>query len=126
MALYFVLLQNFKNPAMLDAQPGPCSVPLLTDFRPNEIVWLMFEWGLWIDQRHQVMMRRRTGAPKPEGFSRIAILSDVLLVLALASQLVEHAVHRLKAQAAPTQPGAPLEPLGGLPWPQELASTGAR
>ena len=64
MALYFVLLQNFENPAMLDAQPGPCKVPLLTDFRPNEIVWLMFEWGLWIDQRHQVMMRRRTGAPR--------------------------------------------------------------
>ena len=27
----------------------------------------------------------------------------------------------LKAQAAPTHPGAPPEPLGGLPWPQELA-----
>ena len=28
----------------------------------------------------------------------------------------------LKARAAPTQPGAQPEPLGSLPWPQELAS----
>jgi len=28
----------------------------------------------------------------------------------------------LEAQAAPTHPGAPPEHLGGLPWPQELAS----
>ena len=29
---------------------------------------------------------------------------------------------RLKARAAPTHPGAQPEPLGSLPWPQELAS----
>ena len=29
---------------------------------------------------------------------------------------------RLKARAAPTHPRAQPEPLGGLPWPQELAS----
>ena len=28
----------------------------------------------------------------------------------------------LKARAAPTHPGAQPEPLGSLPWPQELAS----
>ena len=28
----------------------------------------------------------------------------------------------LEAQAAPTHPRAPPEPLGSLPWPQELAS----
>ena len=32
------------------------------------------------------------------------------------------ALDRLKARAAPTRPGAQPEPLGSLPWPQELAS----
>lgn len=96
--LYITLINSLSTPdelqQMKDDPDNPCKLPLLSDFKWNEMAWLIFEWGLWIDQRHQVVMRRRTGAPKQEGPIRISIISDVLLMLALVARIISETAHR--------------------------------
>ena len=107
--LYITLIGSLSTPdelqQMKDDPDEPCKLPLLSDYKWNEIAWLMFEWGLWIDQRYQVVMRRRTGAPKPEGFNRISIVSDVLLMLALVARIISETAHRNMHEATPSDDG---------------------
>ena len=74
--------------------------------------------GRYIDifscSQNELQARLAGGLERGSWFKMASTLSDDTA----PSASLDH----LEAQAAPTQPRAQPEPLGSLPWPQELAS----
>jgi len=87
--LYILLIMNFKTPAELDPRfsENPIeSIPFSQNFNPVEIAWLLCELGLWLDKRHQQVLRSRsTGAAA--GVNYVAYLSDALFVVAVGVRI---------------------------------------
>ena len=88
-ALYIMLIVNFKTPAELDPRfsENPIEqIPFSQNFDPTEIAWLLCELGLWLDKRHQQVLRSRsTGAAA--GGKGVAYLSDALFVVAVGVRI---------------------------------------
>ena len=87
--LYVMLIMNFKSPAELDARftENPIElIPFTKNLNPVEIAWLLCELGLWLDKRHQQVLRSRsTGAAA--GGKGVAYLSDALFVVAVGVRI---------------------------------------
>ena len=88
-ALYIMLIVNFKTPAELDPRfsENPIEqIPFSQNFDPTEIAWLLCELGLWLDKRHQQVLRSRsTGAAG--GGKGVAYTSDALFVVAVGVRI---------------------------------------
>ena len=88
-ALYVILIMNFKTPHQLDPRfsENPLDlIPISQNFEPVEASWILCEIGLWLDKRHQQVLRSRsTGANT--GGKRVAYLSDVLFLFAVGVRI---------------------------------------
>jgi len=87
--LYVMLIMNFKSPAELDPRftDNPIElIPFTKNLNSVEIAWLLCELGLWLDKRHQQVLRSRsTGAAA--GGKGVAYLSDALFVVAVGVRI---------------------------------------
>ena len=84
-ALYVLLIMRFKTPAELDPRfsENPLdAIPFTQNYEVVECLWILCELGLWLDKRHQQVLRSRSNA-NAGGSSWIAYLSDALFVVAV-------------------------------------------
>lgn len=84
--LYIRLILNFKTPDELDERFSPRDpleeIPFSRNLNPVEIAWLLCELGLWLDKRHQQVLRSRSTWAATGG-KGVAYLSDLLFVVAV-------------------------------------------
>ena len=84
--LYIGLILNFKTPDQLDerfSERDPIEeIPFSQNYDPAEIAWLLCELGLWLDKRHQQVLRSRSTWAGTGG-KGVAYLSDLLFVVAV-------------------------------------------
>ena len=84
--LYIRLILNFKTPDQLDerfSERDPIEeIALSQNLNPVEIAWLLCELGLWLDKRHQQVLRSRSTWAATGG-KGVAYLSDLLFVVAV-------------------------------------------
>jgi len=52
------------------------------------VCWLMYEVGVWLDLRHQQIMRTRAHVETTSGLAKVRLFSDVLILMALGIRLV--------------------------------------
>ena len=89
-SLYFVLVYKFKSPAMVERdKPNglDAAMPFLHDANPIEIMWLMYEIGVWLDLRHQQLMRNRSHVHAEGSLERVRLVSDALIIIALGIRI---------------------------------------
>ena len=88
--LYFVLVYKFKSPSMVE-RDRPLglsnSMPFLHDANPIEIMWLVYEIGVWLDLRHQQLMRNRSHVHAEGSLERVRLVSDALIIIALGIRI---------------------------------------
>jgi len=87
--MYVIMIFNFDDPDDLDKARLNETVawndkfPLISKSH-HEMLWLFFETGIFLDQKHQNLMRSRTDAP-PHGkfFSVVRLIDNCLIVSAM-------------------------------------------
>lgn len=85
-SMYVIIIFNFDNPDNLNATRFDETVvwedkfPLISKSH-HEMLWLVFELGIFIDQKHQNLMRARTDAPPTSRFFSVVLLIDNMLVV---------------------------------------------
>ena len=100
-ALYIALVLAFQGPDELASKkaacdelddPRPClatHMPSMFDGNVTEVMWLIFEFGLFSDFKHQSLQRIRKRLPAKIGVGRLAYLSDLFVVVSFSLRLYQ-------------------------------------
>lgn len=110
LVLYTALINNFRTAQQIDLNTDDCKslypdtddltdhgfmnddrwsctkagIPLLSQLKLIEVLWLVFELSFFSDMRHQMKIRSMKRMPSKIGVGQLAYASDVLVVVSFA------------------------------------------